>query len=233
MQNRLVFFLIVIAVILAVAGFLLISFLTRPDDPDPGEVPGDEQTGVDEGGQLPGVPVQVDNTTVYIQPVAERAVSLGPDAAPPVQAPPATEVVEPTPQPTVEVIQPTQPQPTQTTEVVAPPPPAASGGQQVTFIDYVVQPGDTLYSIADKQTTSIELMAVHGISSEKIVPGATLRLPVANPAYCSSGRAYVVRPGDTVFSIARRYNTTTQAIASANGLDASFRINVAEVLCIP
>lgn len=231
MQNRLVFFLIVIAVILAIAGFLLVSFLTRTDEPEVTDVPGD-QPGVDEGAEPPGIPVQVDNTTVYLQTVPERAVSLGVDAAPPVQEP-TPETVQPTPEPPVVVAPPTDPPPpSPTTAVVAPPP--ASGGEQVTFINYVVQPGDTLYSIADKQTTSIELMAVHGISSADIVPGATLRLPVANPAYCASGaRVYVVRPGDTVFSISRRFNTTTQAIASANGLDANFRINVAQVLCIP
>jgi LysM repeat protein len=111
--------------------------------------------------------------------------------------------------------------------------PVTGGGEAVIFIDYVVQPGDTLYRITEKQATSIELMAVHGISAVDIVPGTTLRLPVANPAACSGLATYVVRPGDTVYSIAQRYGTTTQAIASANGLGADFRINVAQVLCIP
>src|SRR5690554_3437539 len=119
MQNRLVFFLIVIAVILAVAGFLLISFLTRPDDSELVETPVDGQTGLDEGVQQPGVPVQIDNTTVFLQPVPERAVSLAPEAAPPIQQQPTTELVEPTPEPTIEEVQPTQPPPS--TEVVVPP----------------------------------------------------------------------------------------------------------------
>lgn len=227
MQHRMIFFVAAVAIILAIAGFLLLSFLTRADDPvvePPVEQPG-EQLPEGQPEDFPvGEPVQVDGTTVYIQTLPERAVTLS--EAPPVE-------------PTVVVIEP-QPQPTETPEVIiipevqpTSPPPAAAGGDAVIFIDYVVQPGDTLYSVADKQATSIELMSVHRISAEDLVPGTTLRLPVGNPSYCSGATTYVVRPGDTVFSLARQYGTTPQAIQSANGLNANFRIDVAQVLCIP
>ncbi len=230
MQHRMVFFVAAVAIILAIAGFLLLSFLTRADEPAV-EQPEEQTVEQPPDGELPGdvpvgQPVQVDGTTVYLQTLPERAVTLS-------EAPPALE-------PTVVVIEP-EPQPTETLEVIvvpeqqptAAPPVAGAAGESVIFIDYVVQPGDTLYSIADKQTTSIELMSVHGISAEDLDPGRTLRLPVGNPAFCSGATTYVVEPGDTVFSIARRFNTTTQAIQSANGLNANFRINVAQVLCIP
>ena len=226
MQNRLVFFVVVIAIILAIAGFLLVSFLTRGDGTAEPEV---DQPGVGEtpgGGQPQGVPVQVDGTTVFLRTLPERAVTIS--QAPPVVEPtlpgplPTAQPIETVALPTVPVVQPT-----------AAPPVTGGGGDRVIFIDYVVQQGDTLYSISDTQATSIELMSVHGISAEDLVPGTTLRLPVGNPAVCSGASVYVVRPGDTVFSIARRYNTTTQAIQSANGLGADFRINVAQVICIP
>ncbi|HZD10522.1 MAG TPA: LysM peptidoglycan-binding domain-containing protein [Candidatus Binatia bacterium] len=225
MQHRMVFFVVAVAVILAIAGFLLISFLTRGGEPAV-ETPIGQPAGNDVIGELPaGVPVQVDGTTVYLQTVPEKVVSLS-------QAPPVTEptvagtLLPPLPTNTLEPV---------TVEPALPTaaPPVAPSGDQVIFVDYVVQPGDTLYRIAEKQATSIELMAVHGISSEDLVPGTTLRLPVANPAVCPGTATYVVRPGDTVFSIAQRYNTTTQAIASANGLGPDFRIDVAQVLCIP
>ena len=224
MQHRMVFFVVAVALILAIAGFLLLSYLTR-DNETPGEDPLVEQpTEQQTPGEVPaGTGIFVDGTTVYVQTLPERAVSLN--------------IAPPEPQPTAEL--PT-PAPTETTVIVEQPvvqptalPPAVSGGNAVIFIDYVVQPGDTLYSIADRQLTSIELMAVHGIDAVDLVPGTTIRLPVANSAVCSGARTYVVRPGDTVFSIARAYNTTTQAIAGANGLDANYRINVAQVLCIP
>lgn len=224
MQNRLVFFLIVIAVILAIAGFLLVSFLTR-DPQAPADVAADQPTA--DAGEVPvGIPVQVDDTTVYLQTLPERSVRLQVEGA---QQPagPTPSGPEPTPQPTQPLVVAT---PVATQAAPAP----ATSGEATTFIDYVVQPEDTLYRITEKQNTSIELMSVHGISAEDLVPGTTLRLPVANPAYCPAGaRQYVVRPGDTVFSISRQYNTTTQAIASANNLGANFRIDVAQVLCIP
>lgn len=227
MQHRMVFFVAAVAIILAIAGFLLLNFLTRADDPAVEQPPDTEQpVDGEQAGDIPvGQPVQVDGTTVYLQTLPERAVTVS-EAPPPVE--PTVVVIEPEPEPTetLEIIVEPEQQPT------AAPPVAAAAGDSVIFIDYVVQPGDTLYSIADKQTTSIELMAVHGISAEDLNPGTTLRLPVGNPSFCSGATTYVVRPGDTVFSIARRYNTTTQAIQSANGLDANFRINVAQVLCI-
>ena len=224
MQHRMVFFVVAVAVILAIAGFLLLSFLTRDDTT--GDTPEEQPVGEQPPDVFPdGVPVQVDGTTVFLRTVPERAVSLS--QAPPEVLPTVPEV-QPTAQPTntpvfteIPVLEPTAP------------PPAAGGGDAVIFIDYVVQPGDTLYSIADTQATSIELMAVHRISAEDLVPGTTLRLPVANAAVCPGMATYVVRPGDTVFSIAQRHGTTTQAIASANGLGANFRIDVAQVLCIP
>lgn len=231
MQHRMVFFVAAVAIILAIAGFLLLSFLTRADEPaveEPAEQPpvGEQPADGELPGDVPvGQPVQVDGTTVYLQTVPERAVTLS--EAPALE--PTVVVIEPEPQPTetLEVIVIPEQQPTAAAPV------AGAAGDSVIFIDYVVQPGDTLYSIADKQTTSIELMAVHGISAEDLDPGTTLRLPVGNPAFCSGATTYVVEPDDTVFSIARRFNTTTQAIQSANGLNANFRINVAQVLCIP
>lgn len=221
MQHRMVFFVVAVAVIMAIAGFLLLSFLTRGADPMD-DVAVDQGVSEEPAGDVPaGQPIQVDGTIVYLQPLPERVVSLS--EAPTFEEP----TLEPTPFPTetpdiaVEpVVQPTAP-------------PAAGGGPAVIFIDYVVQPGDTLYRIADTQATSIELMSVHNISAENIVPGTTLRLPIANAAACSGMATYVVRPGDTVFNISRRYGTTKEAIASANGLGPDFRIDVAQVLCIP
>jgi LysM repeat protein len=224
MQNRLVLFLIVIAVILAVAGFLLISFLTgEPETVEPGA------QGTVPSGEVgnAGVPVQVDGITVYLNPLPQQAVSIQAQITPAATQP---AVIIETPPATQPSIQPTLAFATAT----APPPVTGPSGDQIIFVDYVVQPGDTLYRITTKQVTSIELMAVHGISSVNLVPGNTLRLPVANPNYCPVGtQPYVVRPDDNVFRIAIEYNTTTEAIASANNLPADYRIDITQVLCIP
>ncbi len=47
------------------------------------------------------------------------------------------------------------------------------------------------------------------------------------------GQFYVVRPGDTLYSIASRFHTTVWAIAQANGIVNPSRIYVGQVLFIP
>lgn len=105
----------------------------------------------------------------------------------------------------------------------------------VIFKEYVVVAGDTLYSIAEAQNSSIELMAKHGIDDDDLIPGSPLPkpLPYANPAYCPGATPYVVRDKDTVYRIAVQFNKTVDAIAQYNGLDAEYKIDVTQVICIP
>ncbi len=104
---------------------------------------------------------------------------------------------------------------------------------QMITIPYNVLPGDTLYSIASKHDTSIELMAINGIDSGDIVAGSTLELPVANPAFCPGMTPHIVRRDDTVFSLARTYGTIVEEIIAANTLDANATIYISEVICLP
>jgi len=46
-------------------------------------------------------------------------------------------------------------------------------------------------------------------------------------------RVHLVQPGDTLFSIARLYGTTAEAVAEANGLANPNRISVGQRLIIP
>jgi LysM repeat protein len=112
-------------------------------------------------------------------------------------------------------------------------PPPTPVPEPVIFVAYTVRQGDSLYGIADAQNSSIELMALHGIDADDLVPGATLNLPVANPAFCPGHRAYVVRDKDTVFRIAAHFNTTKEAIRALNNLDENYSVRVTQVICVP
>lgn len=128
----------------------------------------------------------------------------------------------PTPVPTL-----VQPQ-TQPTAAVVP------SAQAIITVDYTVQAIDTLYSIARVNATTVSLMAQYGIDSADVIPGAVLKVPRANPAYCQNSRlAYVVREGDTAFSVARNNGATLAALQQANSLDANYTIYAGQVLCIP
>lgn len=234
MKGKYALLVIVIAAILAVAAFITISlWLRSPGTPAGEEVPTALPlvTG-QEGEAPPGVPVEIDGVTVYLDTEPADAVRLKEEPTTP-REPVAT---QPLPVPT-ETAPPqvavTLPPPT------SPPPPAVQapvgpvvGVEPIIFIQYVVQANDTLYRITEKQETAIELMSVHGIDADDLIPGTTLTLPVANPNYCAASTPYVVRPGDTVSSIANRFNTTAERLGQVNNLGADFRIDIARVLCI-
>jgi LysM repeat protein len=104
----------------------------------------------------------------------------------------------------------------------------------ITFIDYTVQQGDTLFSISMRYVTSIELMARFGISSVNIVPGNVIRLPVGNPSCCPGGwEPYAVQVGQSAFGIAQKCGTTVQELQRVNGLDANYSIYAASIICVP
>jgi len=78
------------------------------------------------------------------------------------------------------------------------------------------------------------IRAANGLASNTISVGQRLIIPAGSsptpgePQYT----IYVVRAGDTLYSISRRYNVTVQAIMAANGL-TSTHIRVGQQLRIP
>jgi peptidoglycan DL-endopeptidase LytF len=55
----------------------------------------------------------------------------------------------------------------------------------------------------------------------------------ADPPVCPGGRIYTIKAGDTLFSLARRFNTTVQAIITANpGLNPN-ALQIGEQICLP
>jgi LysM repeat protein len=57
--------------------------------------------------------------------------------------------------------------------------------------------------------------------------------PAPTTAPSSGTTTYTVQRGDTLYSIARRYGTTVEAIAAANGIANPSRIRVGQTLTIP
>lgn len=153
---------------------------------------------------------------------------------------PAPTVVAPsplpaTPLPTIAAVpQPTAIPPT-VVQPTAAPPIGNVGNQLINYIDYTVQSGDTMFSIAQKPefNTTIGLMAQAGILSDYIMPGQVIRIPVVNSAGCPSGKAHIVEQGQNVFRLAMRYGTTQEAIRDWNALPANYLIRTGDILCIP
>jgi LysM repeat protein len=161
---------------------------------------------------------------------------------PPVLAP--TYVPEPAPAPYTLPEAPPAPEP-------APEP--AAGPSNV----YIVKNGDALSKIAQKHgVTSRELMELNNISNpNKILvgqriqlpphakdslnpprapaPGADAKVPAAAPASAPADGPYVVKPGDALSKIAKKYGVTTAALMEANGIKDANRIRIGQKLAIP
>ncbi|MGA9349081.1 MAG: LysM peptidoglycan-binding domain-containing protein [Anaerolineae bacterium] len=110
---------------------------------------------------------------------------------------------------------------------------AEAGGYSCTY--YTVRWGDTLYSIARSYGTTVQALAqANGIANTSLIHvGQVLCIPSGPPSPPPSGPYYTVQRGDTLYSIARRYGTTVQAIAQANGILNPAYISVGQVLLIP
>jgi len=166
--------------------------------------------------------------------IATPLLTQSPTAAPgvPTAGPSPTETpLSATPEPTVGP----SPTPFQMEPTATPPPSAVTGGCY-----YVVQRGDTLFSIARRFGTTIGAIAqANGLSNPRYIrAGQRLIIPGAYPACVPpstvpGATVYIVRRGDTLYSIARRYHTTVAAIAWANGIANPHRIWVGQRLIIP
>ena len=108
------------------------------------------------------------------------------------------------------------------------PPPASS-------VKYTVKAGDTLYSIASKYKTTVSAIAsANNLTNINLISvGQVLTIPVKQTPPPAVTVKYTVKAGDTLYSIARTYNTTVTAIAKANGITNVNSIRVGQVLTIP
>ena len=100
---------------------------------------------------------------------------------------------------------------------------------QKEVIDYTVQPGDTVKSIADsyKISTNTIFWANNMTSSSAIKVGQDLAiLPV-------DGVLHVVKSGDTIFGIAQTYKSQTEDIIFYNDLANQDDIYIGDILIVP
>ncbi len=98
------------------------------------------------------------------------------------------------------------------------------------YLTYSVKKGDTLYSIASKYNTTVdEIIRANNLTSNVLSVGQVLKIPSISETITN---IYTVQSGDTLYSIASKYNTTVDEIKRLNNLTSN-TLSVGQVLKIP
>lgn len=101
---------------------------------------------------------------------------------------------------------------------------------------YTVKKGDSLYSIANKYNTTVdELKRINNLTSNTLSIGQLLKLPsdkASDEEKEENTITYTVQKGDSLYSIAKKYNTTIDAIKNLNNLTTNI-LSIGQVLLIP
>jgi len=117
----------------------------------------------------------------------------------------------------------------------------ASGSNSVS-IKYKVGKGDTLEEIANSFGVSLsELRRVNGLTSDRLSVGKVLIIPAsgnkeaiqkASSEPVITDKRYVVKKGDSLQGLSKKFGVSVESIKRANGLRNS-RLNIGDLLLIP
>ena len=136
------------------------------------------------------------------------------------------------------VMQPDTPEPAETETPV----PTPEDTPEPTTITYEVRPGDTLSTIADKFGTEIQrIREMNLLTTDALQVGQVLRMPYVPGVTTAEGLPtptaepfqYTVQQGDTLLSIALRFDTSLNQIMEMNGLRDEHSLDVGQNLLIP
>jgi len=95
---------------------------------------------------------------------------------------------------------------------------------------YEIMNDETLESIAIKMNfDSEELCRLNGMNEQEFVPGQFIVIPKIDDLYSS----YIVKSGDTLFDISKRYNIDLNTLYALNGLDDGDYIYPNQELILP
>ena len=100
---------------------------------------------------------------------------------------------------------------------------------------YTVKSGDSLWSIANRFGTTVAVLKeLNNLNTNELSVGQVLKLPGSTSSSESgvTSNTYTVKSGDSLWSIARKYNTTVSEIQKLNQLSSTL-LQVGQVLKLP
>lgn len=111
------------------------------------------------------------------------------------------------------------------------PPLSPTSPSTPTYLTYQVVTGDTLYSIAKIYNTTIsELKKLNNLMTDNLTIGQTLKIPTIKSD--SNYITYKVVSGDSLYSIAKNFNTTVPELKNFNNLTSNL-LSIGQLLKIP
>ena len=98
------------------------------------------------------------------------------------------------------------------------------------YVIYTIKKGDNLYSIARRFNISLnDLINFNEMSSTLLTIGDELLIPTNNN---NLDITYIVKPGDTLYNIAKRYNISINMLRDRNNLENNI-LQIGQELIIP
>ena len=101
---------------------------------------------------------------------------------------------------------------------------------------YTVRAGDTFFALARRFGTTVDAIqrANPNVDPDRLQIGQTLCIPMGEAPPCPAGTTpYIIRAGDTFFSIARRAGITVDDLIRANPNVDPDRLQIGQIICIP
>jgi LysM repeat protein len=126
------------------------------------------------------------------------------------------------------------------TDTTTPPPPPTTCPPPVGWVSVIVQPGDTLYTLAFRYGITPETLSQQNCLLTADLPaGSRVYVPFVStvvPTPCrppSSWVIYIVQPGDNLFRISLKYRITVAQLQRGNCMGSSYLIYSGQRLYVP
>ena len=98
--------------------------------------------------------------------------------------------------------------------------------------NYIVKKGDSLYLIAKRFNTTVnEIIKLNNLKSTSLSINQELKIPNTSSSTGLENISYTVKKGDSLYSIAKQFNTTVNKIKDKNNLTTN-SLNIGQILII-